>query len=235
MFKGGIADETKSAKPVLTREAAHEINNPLESLIDLLYLLETEATLSATGRQYLLLAREEVLRVSAIAHQALDQSNVVEMPERADVGELVAGVLEFYKQRFASAGISVRTRYSSEISVRVYSAQLRQAISNLLINAVDATAGGGTIHARVSLWHECLGQARRGIRLTIADTGTGMHPSVLSDVLQRSFTTKPGGHGLGLSLVRDVVKKHRGKLRARSSTRAGQHGTVFTLLIPAIY
>lgn len=234
MWKGGKAAVTKPDKPVLTAEVAHEINNPLESLINLLYLLETEATFSAKGRQYLLLAREEVFRLSKIAHQALDQRKVVEMPERADVGELVAGVLEFYKQRFDSAEISVQTRYSSDVSIRVYSAQLRQAISNILLNAVDATSGGGTIQARVSVWHEWLGEARHGIRLTIADTGTGMQPSVLSDVLHRSFTTKSTGHGLGLSLVRDVVRKHRGQLRVRSSTKPERHGTVFTLLIPAI-
>lgn len=234
MRTGGEVDEAKPDMPVLAAQVAHEINNPLETLVNLLYLLETEATFSAKGRQYLLLAREEVFRLSKIAHQALDQKKVVEMPERADVGKLVAGVLEFYKPRFDSAGISIKTRYSSDVSIKVYPAQLHQAISNLLLNAVDAISGGGTIQARVSVWQEWLGEARHGIRLTIADTGTGMQPSVLSDVLHRSLTTKSTGHGLGLSLVRDVVRNHRGQLRVKSSTKPGRHGTVFTLLIPAI-
>lgn len=221
-----------SATP-LPASVAHEINNPLDSLLNLLYLIEAEANPTEKGRHYLSLAKEEVRRVSQIAHQTLDKNRVTVMPERTNVGELFAAVLDFYKQRLDSSGITVQTRYLCDDSIRVYVGQLRQAFSNLLLNAVEAMPEGGRIQARVSAGHEWSGQQRRGVRVTIADNGSGIPSTMLQQIFQRFFTTKPCGNGLGLSLVRDVIQKHKGLLRVRSSTQPSRHGTVFNVFLPA--
>jgi len=218
---------------VLPASAAHEIKNPLDSLLNLLYLLEGEATLTEKGQHYLSLAKEEVRRVSQIAHETLDKNKVAVMPKRTNVGELFAAVLDFYKQRLDSSGITVHTRYLCDDNIRVYVGQLRQAFSNLLLNAVEALPEGGKIQARVSAGREWSGEKRRGVRVTIADNGSGIPSTMVQEIFQRFFTTKPCGNGLGLSLVREVIQKHKGLLRVRSSTQRSRHGTVFNLFLPA--
>lgn len=228
--KPGPRDETSSSS---SASAAHEIKNPLDSLLNLLYLLEAEATLSEKGRTYLALAKEEVSRVSQIAHAMPGQAKPFSVKEKTDVSKLLTTVVEFYKQRFEGARISVQTRYSSDVRVASYAPQLRQVFSNLLLNAAEAMPEGGKIQARLSEWHEWRGQQRRGVRITIADNGCGIPGSLLPQMFQEGFTMKPDGHGMGLSFVRDVVQKHKGSLRVKSSTKPGRHGTVFNLFLPA--
>jgi signal transduction histidine kinase len=216
----------------LSASAAHEINNPLDSLLNLLYLLESER-LTEKGRHHLALAEEEVRRVSQIARESLGQHKVLVMPERTNVGGLLAAVLDFLKERLGSSGIAVKTSYSCNGNIRVYAGQLRQAFSNLLLNAMEAMPEGGTIHAKVYAGHEWCGEQRRGVRVTIADNGSGIPKAMLPEILQRFFTTKPCGHGLGLSLVAEVMQKHKGFVRFRSSTQPGRHGTAFNLFFPA--
>lgn len=213
--------------------AAHEIKNPLDSLLNLLYLLEAEATLSEKGRSYLALAKEEVSRLSQIAHAMLGQAKPFSVKEKTNVSKLLTTVVEFYKQRFEGERITVHTRYSSDVTVASYAAQLRQVFSNLLLNAADAMPEGGKIEARVHKGHEWCGQQRRGVRITIADNGCGVPESLLPQIFQEGFTMKPDGHGMGMSLVRDIVQKHNGSLRVKSSTKPGRHGTVFNLFLPA--
>lgn len=216
----------------LSASAAHEINNPLDSLLELLYLLESEP-LTEKGRQHLALAEEEVRRVSQIARESLGKDEVLAMPERTNVGELLASVLDFFKERLQSSGVVVKTRSSCPDNIRVYAGQLRQAFSNLLLNAVEAMPEGGTIHTKVCAGREWRGQQRRGVRVTVADNGCGISNSMMARLFQRRFTTKSGGHGMGLSQVKTTVQNHEGLLRVRSSTLPGRHGTVFNLFLPA--
>lgn len=217
----------------LPASVAHEINNPLDSLLNLLYLIEAEVNPTEKGRHYLSLAKEEVRRISQITHETLGKRKVSVMPERTNVGELFAAVLDFYKPRLDRSGITVETRYSCDESIRVYVGQLRQAFSNLLLNAVEAMPEGGKIQARVSAGHKWSGQKRRGVRIIIADNGCGIPSSTVQQIFRRFFTTKSCGNGLGLSLVKDVMQKHKGLLRVRSSTQPNRHGTVFNLFLPA--
>jgi signal transduction histidine kinase len=180
------------------------------------------------------LAEEEVRRVSQIARESLGQHKVIVMPERTNVGELLAAVLDFLKERLGSSGIAVKTRYSCHDNIPVYAGQLRQAFSNLLLNAAEAMPEDGKIQARVSAGREWSGQKPRGVRVTIADSGSGIPKAMLPEILQPFFTTKPCGHGLGLSLVADVMQKHKGLVRVRSSTQPSRHGTVFSLFLPGL-
>jgi len=227
--------ESKARPPdatYLSASAVHEIKNPLDSLLTLLYLLEGEATLSEKGRRYLSLALEEVRRITQIAHETLSKPKPA-VKEKTNVSQLLTAVIDFYKQRFDAARIKVHTRYNSDENIPTYAAQLRQVFSNLLLNAAEAMPDGGKIEARVSAGHEWRGEQRHGMRVTIGDNGCGISSTLLEQMFQTGFTMKPDGHGMGLSVVRDIVQKHKGLLRVRSSTRAERHGTVFNVFLPA--
>lgn len=210
---------------------AHEINNPLEALHQLHYLIEKEGTLTEKGRQYLAVAHEEVERISQILHAAMELRDSGD-PEETDVRELLSSVLDFYASRFAFRGINVETRYRSGPRLSVYPRQLRQMCANLLLNAADAMPDGGKIYARIAPTHQGRNH-KRGLRLTFADIGSGIAAKNLARIWDPFFTTKgSAGNGIGLSLVKDTVQKHHGVLRVRSSTKAGHSGTVFSIFLP---
>ena len=213
---------------------AHEINNPLDALLNLLYLLEAEETLTETGRHYLALAKEEVHRISQIAHGAMDQFRSPAGPQDTNVPRLLHAVVEFYKSRLDAQGISVEVRYCPGEDLPIDPGSLRQAFSNLLLNAAYAMPYGGIIHARVAKAHEWSALNRHGLRVTFADNGCGISADDLPKVTEAFFTTKgSAGTGLGLALVKDTVEKCPGVLRVRSSTKPGCSGTVFAIFLPA--
>jgi len=213
---------------------AHEINNPLDSLLNLLYLMEKEPTLTEKGRHYLALAEAEVHRISQIAHAVLQESRQTATLKSTNVPQLLNSVIDFYQSRLETKSISVDTRYRAKGDLGVYAGPLRQVFSNLILNAADAMAKGGRIQARVSEGREWQGEQRHGLRVTIADNGSGIPADKFPRILEPFFTTKGNrGSGLGLSLVKDVVQQHRGTLRIRSSTRRGHSGSVFSIFLPA--
>ena len=226
-FANSRADEA------LAMSIAHEISNPLDALLNLLYLVESEAALTDAGRHYLMQAREEVDRIAQIAHTALKELRDTHSRLRENVPNLLEAVITLYKSRFDAQKISIFTRYPVNGNLAVHSGPLRQMFSNLLLNAADAMPEGGRLHARVSAAQEWAGKKRRGLRVTVADNGSGMAPDTLRNVFQLFFTTKgASGNGVGLSLVQEVVRKHDGTLRVRSSTRAGHSGSVFAIFLP---
>lgn len=224
---------TSAEKNTLAASLAHEINNPFDSVLNLLYLVEKEATLTAQARHYLTLAEEEVQRVAQLAHAALECFRDFEPPKDTNVPDLVGSVIDLYKSQFEARGISVATRYDEGGDLAVYSGPLRQVFSNLLLNAADSMPAGGRFQARATRSHEWSGEHRPGLRVTFADTGCGITQEDLRRIFEPFFTTKgSGGSGLGLSLVKDVVQRHGGSLRVRSSTKSGRSGSVFTIFLP---
>jgi signal transduction histidine kinase len=212
---------------------AHEINNPLAALLNLLHLVESEATLTQRGRRYLKLAEGEIQRISQLTHSALEHSKDTVVLKDIDIPELVRSVLDLYASRFDSRGIEIYGRYCGNGNLAGDAGLLRRMLSNLLLNAADATPNGGKIYTRVSATHEWTGQKRHGLRVTVADNGCGIPGDCLPRVLEPFFTTKgKSGTGIGLSLVRDTVQKHRGVLRVRSCTTRGRSGTVFSVFLP---
>ncbi len=217
----------------LAASLAHEINNPLDSVLNLLFLAKAESALTEKGRQYLVLAEEEVQRVSQIAHAALHSYQDAANPKDANVPQLLGSVVDFYKSRFDARGISVKTRYCLDGDLPVYAGPLRQVLSNLLLNAADATPKGGAVQVRVSTAREWSGKQRHGLRVTFADNGSGITTENLRNIFEPFFTTKgSGGNGLGLSVVKDVVQKHGGSLHVRSSTTPGRNGSIFAIFLP---
>lgn len=217
----------------LVASFAHEINNPVDALLNLLYLLEAEDTLSESGRHYLALCKEEVHHISQIAHGALDHFRSPGGPQDTNVPRLLHSVIDFYRSRLAAQGICVEARYCAGEDLPVDPGSLRQVFSNLLLNAAHAMPEGGIMHARVSSASEWSGLKRHGLRITFADNGCGISSEDLPKITHAFFTTKGlAGSGLGLALVKETVAHCHGVLRVRSSTRPGRSGSVFAIFLP---
>lgn len=226
--------EREKNQPKVRASLAHEINNPLQSLVSLLHLMEADPSLSEESRRHLILAREEAHRVSRIARAAMNDLQDTVGAQKISVADLVRSVLAFYASRFTARGISIDARYRPAQDFVVCADPLRQAFSNLLLNATDALPNGGVIRVRVCPGRELAGQQRRGLRVTFADNGTGISVENLSKIAEPFFTTKgSAGTGIGLPLVQDVVRRHAGTLRVRSSTKPGRSGSIFQMFLPA--
>jgi signal transduction histidine kinase len=214
--------------------ALHEINNPLESLLNLLYLVEADPGISQDSRDHLKMAQAEVMRVSKIAQAAMKRVPCREIAEATNVAALLSSVLELHKPKFDRHQISATTRNDDDATAVIYPEQMRRVFSNLLLNAIDAMPKGGKVFARISKTQEWCGQERDGLRITIADTGTGIAADILSRVREPFFTTKGAyGNGMGLSIVQEIIAHHQGRMRIRSSTRSGKSGSIFSIFIPA--
>jgi signal transduction histidine kinase len=110
---------------------------------------------------------------------------------------------------------------------------MRQLFNNLVLNAIDAMPNGGRLRAQVASAHEWLGWKRTGLRITIADNGTGIAPEVLQRVKEPFFTTKgASGNGMGLAVVQEIITQHSGVFKIRSCVIPGRTGTVITIFIP---
>jgi signal transduction histidine kinase len=214
--------------------ALHEINNPLESLLNLLYLVEADPGISQRSHDHLNMAQAEVMRVSEIAQSAMKRGPRREVAESTDVAVLLSSVLELHKPKFERHHVSASTRNDDDSTAVIYREQMRQVFSNLLLNAIDAMPKGGRAFARISKTQEWCGQERSGLRITIADTGAGIAADILSRVREPFFTTKGAyGNGMGLAIVQEIIAYHQGSLKIRSSTRSGESGSIFSIFIPA--
>ena len=215
----------------LSSSIAHEINNPLESVTNLLYLL-AGADLGPVEKEYVSIAQDELARVSEITAQTLAFNRQQNAHEEVIIADIIESVLALYQGRLSTSGIQVETRYTYKEPVLCYPGEIRQVFSNLIGNAFDATRKGGKIVVRERLASNPL-NGQRGIRITVADTGTGMTPEVKSHLFEAFHSTKGNnGTGLGLWISSGIAKKHGGTLRFSSSTSASHSGSVFSLFIP---
>lgn len=217
----------------LAASIAHEINNPLESITNLLYLLGEEQGLSETGQGYLKMARRELERVAQISRQTLNFARETAGPQRARLDELMEEVLSLYSRRIAEKHLHVDRRYDCREEATVYPGEMRQVLSNLVTNAVEASSPGGRLCLRVRSSRSWSDPGVRGIRVAIGDTGTGMAPEVQRRLGQPFFTTKGSrGTGLGLWVTRSIIERYGGELQLKSSTAPAHHGTVFSIFLP---
>lgn len=225
-------NEKLAAVGRLAASIAHEINNPLESVTNLLYLLRHDASLSAEARAWAGTAQSELARVSQIATQTLRFYRQSTNAVLANVHEILKSVAALYERRLRSAEIALQSRCSGPPEARVFEGELRQIVANLLGNAVDAVSPGGRIllrQRRATEWSS----GRQGIRITVADTGHGMTRETQARIFDPFFSTKGSlGTGLGLWITREIVEKHAGRIRVRSSSRPDHSGSVFVLFLP---
>ena len=215
----------------LAASIAHEINNPLESLTNLLYLARSSRNVDDI-QQYLEVAERELRRVSAISSQTLRFHKQATNPTDARISDLLNEVIDVYQARLLNSHVAVERRCSPDLTIRCFDGEIRQVLSNLIGNAIDAMhPDGGRL---VLHCHRASGRdGRPGVAIAVADTGTGMPRAVARKIFEAFYTTKGNnGTGLGLWISRDIVSRHHGTLSVRSSQREGKSGTVFRLFLP---
>jgi signal transduction histidine kinase len=218
----------------LASSIAHEINNPLEALTNLLYLVKQDTTLSPVSRQYLETADKELAHISQVASQTLRFHQQSTRAATVQPSSLIEEALNFYSTRLRNYDIRVSCQYQPQIELTCFEGDIRQVLNNLIGNAADAMRHGGVLTIRTSLatrWST----GESGVRITVADTGTGMKLEVKARIFEAFFTTKDiHGTGLGLWVSNRIVKQHQGSLRVYSSPHPSHSGTVFTLWLPLL-
>ena len=215
----------------LASSIAHEINNPLESVTNLIYLAQVSESLEES-RSYLTTAEIELRRAAAITAQTLRFHRQASSPQLINVRDLTDTVLSIYQGRINNTHAKVERRTRTRRKVHCFDGEIRQVLSNLVGNALDVLPNGGRLVVRereATSWRT----GEPGVSITIADNAAGMPPHVQSRIFNPFFTTKGvTGTGLGLWVSKEIVERHRGVLNVRSSQSPNHHGTVFTLFLP---
>jgi signal transduction histidine kinase len=213
---------------------AHEINNPLESLTNLLYLMKLSDSLEDVQR-YVSIAQIELARVTEITSQTLRFHRHASKPTWVDLGALAHSVMALYSGRMLIRKIEMQWRVRTAPRVLALEGELRQVLNNLVRNALDATVVGGRLLIRVSPACD-LRSHLAGVRVTVADTGEGIGPDMKGRLFEMFQTSKEAnGTGLGLWVSKGIVEKHGGRIRVRSRQAAGGRagrGTVFAVWLP---
>jgi signal transduction histidine kinase len=218
----------------LTASIAHEINNPLESVSNLLFLLGREDGMSPSAQSYLALAQQELGRVVQISKQTLNFYRETSNPVFVYVDQLLEEVLVLYRRQIEEKRLHIRREYRSRQAVRVFPGEIRQVLSNLIVNAIEASPDGGTLWLRLRSAPQGLDGSIRGLRITIADNGSGIDPAIRRNLGVPFVTTKGHqGTGLGLWVSMSILRRHGGKLQAHSCTGPSHHGTAFSIFLPA--
>jgi PAS domain S-box-containing protein len=213
----------------IAASVAHEINNPLEAVLNLLYLARHDQGHSA---KYLTMAEHEVIRVAQIAQQTLGFVRDASSPTVLEPAVIMDEILQLYSRKLDDRGVRVMRRYGNRLQIEGYSGELRQLLSNLVVNAVDAMPENGVLQVRVAPSHKW-SESKQGVRMTVADNGSGILPSDLAHIFEPFYTTKKdSGTGLGLWVSRGIIEKHGGSIRVRSRSSGPKTGTVFFIFLP---
>jgi PAS domain S-box-containing protein len=215
----------------LASSIAHEINNPLAAVTNLLYILDLkvqEPELKALIQS----AQDELVRVSQITTHTLRFHRQSTSPTDLDIRQMFEAVISLYRARLRNSSIVARVERCDPKTLFCHEGELRQVVLNIVGNAVDAMKSGGELVFRCTeTVIQKTGEA--GVRITIADSGTGMETETMAKIFEPFFSTKGiGGTGLGLWVTKDLVEKNGGTIRVRSIKNGRSHGTVFWLFFP---
>jgi PAS domain S-box-containing protein len=233
MSEGALMRAEKlAAAGRLAASVAHEVNNPLEGLTNLVYIARHSDDMNEI-RQLLLQADEELGRIAHITRQSLGFYRETTAPTRFEPAVVVREVADFYAARAVSVGVSLVVRTSTQREVLGAAGEIRQILSNLLANSLDACSKGDTIRIDANSAIDPRDLSRIGVRITIGDSGLGIRQEHLESIFEPFFTTKKDtGTGLGLWVSKELVEKHGGSLRVRSNTLKPRCGTVFSIFLP---
>ncbi|MDT7811036.1 MAG: hypothetical protein QOJ42_952 [Acidobacteriaceae bacterium] len=207
---------------------AHEINNPLEAVMNLLFLLRPKVS-DEDGLNYLATAESELGRVSHIAKQTLGYYREHAAASVASLAEIAEHAITIYEPRCTAAGIAVEKSLLSSRKVVLRRGEMMQVISNLIVNAIYAMPGGGTLSISVS---DTTNPAD-GVALNVADNGAGIAQDVLPKVFDAFFTTRATvGTGIGLFIAKNFIEGHGGQISIESHTQPEKHGTTVRIFLP---
>jgi signal transduction histidine kinase len=207
---------------------AHEINNPLEAIVNLLYLLRPMIT-DSQGIKFLASAESELARVSHIAKQTLGYYREHASASCSSLSDIAEHAVAIYEPRCMASSITLKKSFESSTKVMLRRGEMMQVISNLIMNSIYGTPIGGTVSISVSDTEV----PSEGVVLTLADDGVGIAPQILPRVFDAFFTTRSTvGTGIGLFIAKQFVEGHGGKISIESSNEAERHGTTVRVFLP---
>ena len=228
--------EKLAATGRLAATLAHEVNNPLEAVMNILFLLGNDENLTDNSREFLKLAEEELLRVTHITRQTLAFYREPASPVPVKLSDQIQQVIRVFQPKLNSKRISVDFSSRVDTEFVIHAGEFKQIVTNLLSNAIDAVGRDGTIAIRARECRDIWGSGESGFRITIADNGVGISITDRKQLFQPFFTTKgQRGTGLGLWVTQGLVTKHGGRLQMHSCTRTQRRGTTFSIFFPAAW
>jgi signal transduction histidine kinase len=205
----------------------HEVNNPLEAIINLVYLMEREDPLPGRAQERLATIQEQLQLLTHVARSSLTFHRDQAISKEVNLVAVAESALKLHGARITERRVKVNKRYPERAVCNGISGELLQVISNLLLNALDAVKDqtGATLHLRVRDAGGC-------VHITIADNGTGIPEHVEATLFTPNVTSKRSGTGLGLWLSERILRRHKGKIKVRTSRTEGKSGTVFRISLP---
>jgi PAS domain S-box-containing protein len=224
--------EKLAAAARLAATVAHEINNPLEAIGNLIYIARVTPGLPAETAQQLALAEHELERISHITRQTLGFYRESNVPDQVEMPALVDSVLKIYSNKFKAKNITVHREFGDCPPVHGLSGELKQAVSNLISNAADAVDGNGTIRVKLEGVEGPKGQL---VQMVIEDNGPGIRAEIRDRIFEPFFTTKEDvGTGLGLWVTKEIIDRHGGSIEVHSGEDEGPFGAAFNVLLPCV-
>ena len=235
-----IQSEKLAAAGRLSAAIAHEINNPLESITNLMYLIDTSGETTPTIQKYVQEALSELSRLTHIARQSLGFYRELTGPQRFDLNESVEDTLNIYLMRFQAKRIQIERHYApGKLELCGVKGEVRQVVSNLLVNAYDALPEEGTLRIETEFLKAAQTDHSEGtlpgdrVVLRVVDNGPGIPQATLARIFEPFFTTKQGtGTGLGLWVSDTIVTNHGGAIEVTTRTDSPGHGTTFEVTLP---
>lgn len=216
----------------LAASVAHEINNPLEAVANMLYLITICDSVEQAQTQAAN-ALEELMRVSLVAQSTLKFHRETGSPRPTVLSEVMESVLAMFRGRLQSMSIAVALKARDEFPVACMPSETQQIFANFIANSIEALHKGGRIVIRIRSSRDWRNPQVRGMRVTICDNGSGIERTSLRHIFEPFFTTKTDtGTGLGLWVVAELVDRHKGSVHVRSSQKAGASGTAFSIFLP---
>jgi two-component system CheB/CheR fusion protein len=226
--------EKLAAAGRLAAVMAHEINNPLQAVVNLINLLANSTHLDQEELSYTTLASNELRRITHLTRQSLSFYRESISPCEVNLEETIEDLLNLYAKRIVTKAVSVKKKYASpNISIHTYPGEIRQVLTILLMNAMEAISDNGTITIALRRSFDWSHPNKSGVRMVVADTGCGIPKDNEQRIFEPFFTTKgEQGVGLGLWVAYGIVSRLGGSIRMRSRTGDKQTGTCFAIFLP---
>jgi len=209
---------------------AHEINNPLGSVLNLIFLARQEGISLKDIRSYLATAESELERVSHIARQTLGYYRDTGAPSEVRLHDLIENVLSVFRNKMLAHNIVLQVRFNDLRKISVHSGEIIQVFSNVISNAIDAMPQGGKLSIAIN---QTVGTEQDGLQVVVSDNGQGIRRDHIGRVFEPFFTTKGNlGTGIGLWVTKQLVERHGGQIAISSSTEPHDSGTAVTITLP---
>jgi signal transduction histidine kinase len=217
--------EERAAPGLLALELMHEIRNPLEAVGNLTYLAMEESGDREAVCTYLRRIEEQLATLNHIASQTLGFARTTKLPQQVHLATLAEAALRIHQSTMRAKQIRVVKKFPQELMAHIYTTEMLQVMSNLIVNSLDALPRDGTLWMR-------LRKRNHEIEIVVADNGHGIPEEVMDRIFEPYFTTKKVGTGLGLALSKRIVEHNQGRISLRSCVRPGRSGTTFKISLP---